>query len=172
LYLEQTDLSSSHDRRYWVFIQGLWLVTFLLAARGVDLARLSPGVKRAESDWQANVTLGCPRWLKVGWQCHIINGLISGNDHVTWRERAHRHQSLAEHDSHYFTVRSQKPARDGDALISDNYPSHMTSSDKTSWLYFRWVGKILVWWTPKAPGTIGAFSLISNEANPVEFRLE
>jgi hypothetical protein len=30
---------------------------------GVDLARLSPRVKRAESDWRATVTLECPRWV-------------------------------------------------------------------------------------------------------------
>jgi hypothetical protein len=29
--------------------------------REVDFARLSPRVKRAQSDWQATVTLGCPR---------------------------------------------------------------------------------------------------------------
>jgi hypothetical protein len=43
-------------------VQGLWLATFLRAARGVDLARLSPRAKRAHSDWQATVNLGCPRW--------------------------------------------------------------------------------------------------------------
>jgi hypothetical protein len=35
---------------------------FFANAKGAELARLSPRVKRAESDWQATVTLGCPRW--------------------------------------------------------------------------------------------------------------
>jgi hypothetical protein len=46
-------------------VLGLWLATFLRVARGVDFARLlstSKG-KRAESDWEATVTLGCPRCL-------------------------------------------------------------------------------------------------------------
>jgi hypothetical protein len=34
---------------------------FLPMQRGADLARLIPRVKRAQSDWQATVTLGCPR---------------------------------------------------------------------------------------------------------------
>jgi hypothetical protein len=42
-------------------VQGLWLATFLPVQRGVNMARLSPRAKRAQSDWQATVTLGWPR---------------------------------------------------------------------------------------------------------------
>jgi hypothetical protein len=35
--------------------------------REVDLARLSPRVKRVQSDWQATVTLGCPRCMQISW---------------------------------------------------------------------------------------------------------
>jgi hypothetical protein len=31
--------------------------------READLARLSPRVKRAQSNWRATVALGCPRWF-------------------------------------------------------------------------------------------------------------
>jgi hypothetical protein len=41
------------------------LATILREVRGAELARLSPRVERAESDWQATVTLGCPRWQQL-----------------------------------------------------------------------------------------------------------
>jgi hypothetical protein len=53
-------------------VLGLWLATFLRVARGVDLARLSPRAKRAKSDWQATVTLGCPRWYRLD-RTHVPN---------------------------------------------------------------------------------------------------
>jgi hypothetical protein len=42
-------------------VQGLWLAAFFRVVREVDLARLSPRVKRAQSDWRVTATLGCPR---------------------------------------------------------------------------------------------------------------
>jgi hypothetical protein len=40
--------------------------------RGAELARLSPRVKRAQFDWRATVTLGCPR-------CRNKAGLKNGS---------------------------------------------------------------------------------------------
>jgi hypothetical protein len=54
-------------------VLGLWLATFLRVARGVDLARIRPRVKRAKSDWRATVTLGCPR-AKSDWRATVTLG--------------------------------------------------------------------------------------------------
>jgi hypothetical protein len=73
-------------------VQGLWLATFFRVVREVDMASLSPRVKRAQCDWRATVTLGWPRCLGMNamqmyeWYWNLIGYLflnVEVNKH-TW----------------------------------------------------------------------------------------
>jgi hypothetical protein len=66
---------SDLDAGIWMYWRGMeiptpyilaWgLFTFFRVVREVDLVRLSPRVKRVQSDWRATVALGCPICEKV-----------------------------------------------------------------------------------------------------------